>query len=84
LNPGVGAGQFQGASTGSDPHMHDHQLAETGAVDNFQAGELDYDLACVGQEFRYFLRECRGLIAVGKTAPAVKNHDIIDGASFQI
>jgi hypothetical protein len=83
-NPRIGASQFQRASTGSNPHVHNHQLAKTGAIDNLQSAEVNYDLTCLGQKFPDSLGESSSFIAIGKAASTVKNRDIIDCAGLQI
>jgi len=84
LDVRVEADQFQRTSAGSNPHMHDHQLAETGAVDCLQLTEFDDDLACMGEKLRYFLGERGGFITIGEAALARKHGYIVDGADFQI
>jgi hypothetical protein len=84
FNPRIGASQLEGASTGPDPQMHHHQLAETGAVNNLQPTEFDYHVTRLGQELCYFFGEGGGLVAIGKAAFAVENGDVIDYTRFQI
>ena len=84
LDVRVEADQFQRTSAGSNPHMHDHQLAETGAVDCLQLTEFDDDLACMGEKLRYFLGERGGFITIGEAALAQKHGDIVNCAGLQI
>jgi hypothetical protein len=64
--------------------MHDHQLAEAGTVNNLYLAKFDYDPPGIRKKLGYFLGKCRGFVAIGKAAPAVKNRDIIDCAGLQI
>jgi hypothetical protein len=64
--------------------MHDHQLAEAGAVNNLNPAKFDYDPPGIGEKLGYFLGKGSGFVAIGKAAPAVKNRDIIDCAGLQI
>jgi hypothetical protein len=79
----IRSSQFQSASTGPRPHVHNYQLAEAGAVNNVQSTELDYQLPRVRKKLRYFLRERCGFVAIGKTALAIQNGDIIDCSGLQ-
>ena len=74
----ISSSQFQRASTGPRSHVHNDQFAEAGAVNNVQPTELDYQLPRVRQKLRYFLRECRGFVAIGKATLTIKNGDVID------